>query len=97
MHTLTPEEIARHVVGNPERYCRMPAVLGAQWARLKEARGQKVNFGLVGDPAYQIAGPDSLPKPVSLADHLAERAPRISAACARRKPRFAPPLGGVPA
>jgi hypothetical protein len=101
MKDLSPEQIARYVVRNPEKFCRVPSVLGVQWAKLKEARGQTVHFGRVGDPAYLIDRPDALPQtqqePASLATDLAERAPRVSAACARRKPRFLPPHNGVPA
>jgi hypothetical protein len=62
MQTITRNKFAQHVVSNPEQFCRMPVVLGAQWAKLKEARGQRVNFGRVGDPAYQIADPENLPQ-----------------------------------
>lgn len=80
-------QVAAHVVTNPERFCHVPAVLAAQWAHLKLQRGQPVRFDRLGDPAYLIERPATS----SLAADLAERAPRISAAVKRRSGQFLPP------
>ncbi|APE45371.1 hypothetical protein BOO69_08170 [Sulfitobacter alexandrii] len=81
------DQVAAHVVSHPERFCRVPAVLAAQWAYLKLRRGQPVRFDRLGEPAYLIDRPEASP----LAVDLAERSPRISAAVARRKAQFLPP------
>lgn len=53
----TPIEKATQIVTNPQQYAGFPSVLGDSWAKLKEARGQRVRFDRIGEPAYVI-GPE---------------------------------------
>ena len=50
----TPIERATQIVSNPQRYAGFPSILGDNWAKLKEARGQRVRFDRIGEPAYVI-------------------------------------------
>ncbi len=70
-----PNKTARDVVNNPETYHAQPAILAQAWAILMEERGHRVALDHIGPPAHRIAAP----APVSLADDLAIRRPRITA------------------
>ena len=50
----TPIDKALHVVTHPEIFGRIPAVLAIHWERLKNARGQTVDYDRIGAPAYLI-------------------------------------------
>ncbi len=53
----TPIDKAKHVVTHPQHFARVPAVLAINWERLKNARGQTVDYNRIGPPAYVI-GPE---------------------------------------
>ena len=50
---------ARHIVTHPQIYASHPSVLAINWEKLKNARGQTVDFDRIGAPAYLIVDPDS--------------------------------------
>ena len=51
----TPLDIARHVVTHPQNFMRSQQCWATQWERLKNARGQTVDYDRIGAPAYLIA------------------------------------------
>ena len=49
---------ARHIVTHPQIYVSQPAMLAINWEKLKNARGQTVDYDRIGAPAYLIVHPD---------------------------------------
>lgn len=52
-----PVNTATYIITHPQHFARHPAVLAANWERLKNARGQIVDHDRIGPPAY-IIGPE---------------------------------------
>lgn len=52
------KETPKHIVTNPQIYASQPAVLAINWEKLKNARGQTVDYDRIGAPAYLIVDPD---------------------------------------
>ena len=53
----TPLDKAVHVVTHPQHFMRSQQCWATQWERLKNARGQTVDYDRIGPPAYVI-GPE---------------------------------------
>lgn len=53
-----PIDQARHIVTHPQIYASHPSVLAINWEKLKNARGQTVDYDRIGAPAYLIVTPD---------------------------------------
>ncbi len=46
----TPIDQARHIVTHPQIYASHPSVLAINWEKLKNARGQTVDYDRIGPP-----------------------------------------------
>lgn len=53
-----PIDKALYVVTHPEHFLCNPALLAINWEKLKNARGQTVDYDRIGAPAYLIVTPD---------------------------------------